>query len=61
MPAQTANIIDFQAYRQSRSKPAHSTSTSATPVSFAMRPVLMWVPYWGFFPVMAVGVAGYDA
>ena len=32
---------------------------ATAPVSFAMQPVLMWVPYWGFVPVMAMGIAGY--
>lgn len=55
MPLQTADIIDFQAYRQSR----RQADTAAAPVSFAMQPVLMWVPFWGFVPVMAMGIPGY--
>ncbi|RUM08824.1 hypothetical protein [Rhizobium chutanense] len=65
MPLQTADVIDFQAYRLSRSKDASDALKAATPVSlpvsFAMQPVLMWVPYWGFVPVMAMGIAGYGA
>lgn len=61
MPVNTADIIDFQAYRQSRSKPVNEAINTAVPVSFAMQPVLMWVPYWGFVPVMAMGVTGYGA
>ncbi|MBX5043798.1 hypothetical protein HJB51_24520 [Rhizobium lentis] len=60
MPVQTADVIDFQAYRQSRSRPADTVKAIA-PVSFAMQPVLMWVPYWGFVPVMTMGIAGYGA
>ncbi|MDK4734313.1 hypothetical protein [Rhizobium sp. CNPSo 3490] len=60
MPVQTADVIDFQAYRQSRSRHADAAKPSA-PVSFAMQPVLMWVPYWGFVPVIAMGIAGYGA
>lgn len=59
MAVQTADVIDFQAYRQSRSKPAPDAFKAVMPVSFAMQPVLMWVPYWGFVPVVAMGVAGY--
>ena len=58
MQLQTADVIDFQAYRQSRSKHADVVQATA-PVSFAMQPVLMWVPYWGFVPVMAMGTPGY--
>ncbi|MBB3299962.1 hypothetical protein CO662_05345 [Rhizobium anhuiense] len=59
MPLQTADVIDFQAYRQSRCKDAADASKALAPASFAMQPVLMWVPYWGFIPVMAMGIAGY--
>ena len=60
MSVQMADVIDFQAYRQARSKHAETVRATA-PVSFAMQPVLMWVPYWGFVPVMAMGIAGYGA
>ncbi|MBB6219396.1 hypothetical protein GGE66_000340 [Rhizobium leguminosarum] len=60
MPVHTADVIDFQAYRQAHSKRAEPVKATA-PVSFAMQPVLMWVPYWGFVPVMAMGIAGYGA
>ncbi|WP_259667480.1 hypothetical protein [Rhizobium lentis] len=40
MPVQTADVIDFQAYRQSRSRPADKVKAIA-PVSFAMQPVMM--------------------
>ncbi len=56
MPVQTADIIDFQAYRQSRSRQTHA---AVSPTSFAMQPMLMWVPYWGFVPVMAMGMPGH--
>jgi hypothetical protein len=59
MPLQTADVIDFQAYRQSRSKGSSDAFKATAAVSFAMQPVLMWVPYWGFVPVMAMGIAGY--
>ncbi|MFB9948464.1 hypothetical protein ACFFP0_06360 [Rhizobium puerariae] len=61
MPAQTAEIIDLQAYRQSRNKPAHDARTTETQASFVMHPVLMWVPFWGIVPVMAMGVAAHGA
>ncbi|EJC72256.1 hypothetical protein Rleg10DRAFT_0662 [Rhizobium leguminosarum bv. trifolii WSM2012] len=61
MPLQTADVIDFQAYRQARSKDGSDALKAAAPVSFAMQPVFMWVPYWGFVPVMATGIAGYGA
>ncbi|PZM15502.1 hypothetical protein [Rhizobium tubonense] len=61
MPAQTADIVDFQAYRQSRSKSANVEHKAAAPVSFSMHPMLMWMPFWGFVPVLAVGVAGYGS
>ncbi|ANM12860.1 MULTISPECIES: hypothetical protein [unclassified Rhizobium] len=59
MPMQTADVIDLQAYRQARSKHAPDAAKVAASVSFAMQPVLMWVPYWGFVPVMAMGIAGH--
>ncbi|ATN37437.1 hypothetical protein ACO34A_27090 (plasmid) [Rhizobium sp. ACO-34A] len=61
MPVQTADIIDLQAFRQSRNKPAPGGQNAAGKASFVMQPVLMWVPFWGFVPVMAMGVAGYGA
>lgn len=59
MSAHTANVIDLQAYRQSRNKLAPDIRGAAGHTSFVMQPVLMFVPFWGFVPVMAVGIAGH--
>jgi hypothetical protein len=60
MPTQTADVIDLQAYRKSRSQ-AHTEGAPriAYMAPFAMQPVFMWVPLWGFMPVMTVGLTGY--
>lgn len=59
MQAQTADIIDLQAFRQSRNKPVPHEQNAVGKASFVMHPVLMWVPFWGFVPVVAMGVAGH--
>lgn len=59
MQAQTADVIDFQAYRQSRIKPHPTERAAVNTASFVMQPVMMFLPFWGFVPVMTMGVAGY--
>ncbi len=54
MPLQTAKVIDLQAYRQSREQ----AERPSVAVSLPMQPMLMWVPYWGFVPFMAMGISG---
>jgi hypothetical protein len=54
MAAQTATVIDLQSYRQSRAKAA-SSPVVAVPHAVPMQPMLVWVPYWGFMPVMMMG------
>ncbi|WP_200953551.1 hypothetical protein [Rhizobium sp. Root483D2] len=54
MAAQTATVIDLQSYRQSRAKAA-SLPAVAVPHAVPMQPMLVWVPYWGFMPVMMMG------
>jgi hypothetical protein len=59
MQVQTAEVIDLQAYRQSRNRtnPVFTEMPQTWP--YAMQPVLMWVPYWGLVPMMVVGTTGY--
>lgn len=60
MSVQTAEIIDFQAYRQARTPVNTAAAKSAVkPVPFAMQPVMMWMPFMGFVPVMMMGSVGY--
>lgn len=59
MQVQTAEVIDLEAYRQSRNKVSHASAEMPQPWQYAMQPVLMWVPYWGLVPMMVVGTTGY--
>lgn len=53
MVAKSAQIVDFQAYRNARLKAAPSAMDSPAAASFqALQPMMMWVPVWTFFPVM---------
>ncbi|WP_162843359.1 hypothetical protein [Pararhizobium polonicum] len=55
MAAHTATVIDLQTYRQSRAKAdAAPVATLARP-AVAMQPMFVWVPFWGFMPVMMMG------
>lgn len=55
MAAQTATVIDLQSYRQSRAKADAAPAVSAARPTVAMQPMFVWVPYWGFMPVMMMG------
>jgi len=54
MAAHTATVIDLQTYRQSRAKADAPVSAAVRP-AVAMQPMFVWVPYWGFMPVMMMG------
>lgn len=54
MAAESAQIVDFQAYREARrSTVAPSFPAQAALQPTGMHPMVMWVPVWTFFPVMA--------
>lgn len=54
MAAESAKIVDFQAYRDARRKaPAPSLPAQAAIQPTGMQPMMMWVPVWTFFPVVA--------
>lgn len=55
MLAESAQIVDFQAYRASRRKADTNYETSNIPQipSGPFQPMVMWVPVWAYFPVMA--------
>ncbi len=61
MPVQTANVVDLQAYRQARVKQNQPSVKVHQPFSYAMQPVLMWSPYWGFVPMMVMGSMSHGA
>ncbi len=53
MPAESAKIVDFQAYREARRK-AVAPTPSPTMTNFnGVQPMMIWVPVWTFFPVVA--------
>lgn len=54
MAAESAKIVDFQAYRNARRKAAEPAAPTPAMMPFnGMQPMMMWVPVWTFFPVMA--------
>lgn len=54
MAAESAKIVDLQAYRETRRKMAEPTPPSPVAIPFnGIQPVMMWVPVWAFVPVMA--------
>jgi hypothetical protein len=59
MPVLKADVVDLQAYRQARAKQRQSSVETTIPVSYSMQPVMMWVPFWGFVPMMMMGATGY--
>ncbi|CAN7653894.1 hypothetical protein [Pararhizobium sp. LjRoot238] len=61
MAVQAANVIDLQTYRQARANQNKPRGEEAKAVSFAMQPVMMWMPYWGFVPMMVMGRASHGA
>jgi hypothetical protein len=52
MSSQSANVIDFQAYRNARAKAAQPEAASP---AWPAQPYFMWVPMWTFVPMMPVG------
>jgi hypothetical protein len=61
MSVQTANVIDLKAYRQARTKQSEPSVATPNRYSYAMQPVMMWMPYWGFVPVMVMGSTSHGA
>lgn len=61
MSLQTADVIDLQAYRRARAKVGMPGVEQRPPFSYAMQPVLMWMPYWGFVPMMMMGSTSHGA
>ncbi|RWX81344.1 hypothetical protein EPK99_03265 [Neorhizobium lilium] len=54
MATDSAEIIDFQAYREARRGGEPSAPPQQAIASFnGLQPMFMWVPVWTFFPVMA--------
>jgi hypothetical protein len=54
MPAENTKIIDFQAYRDARRKAtAPSLPAQAATAPAGLQPMVMWVPVWAYFPVIA--------
>ncbi|MFP5076460.1 hypothetical protein ACLE20_04050 [Rhizobium sp. YIM 134829] len=59
MTSSSANIVDFNAYREARRKTAApQMSAPADTLGMAnflngVPPMMVWVPVWAFFPVMA--------
>ncbi|WP_411032756.1 hypothetical protein [Shinella sp. BYT-45] len=54
MAAESAKIVDFQAYRDARRKASAPPPAPQTAMPLAgMQPMMMWVPVWTFFPVVA--------
>lgn len=55
MAAESAKIVDFQAYREARGKPADPAQPTPAMAPFnSLQPVMVWVPVWTlFFPMMA--------
>lgn len=53
MAAESAKIVDFQAYVNARRKAAEPAAPrpAVTPLN-RMQPMMMWVPVWTFFPVV---------
>lgn len=51
MVAESAQVVDFQAYREARHK-AIAPATVTLP-NGARPMMMMWVPVWTFFPIMA--------
>lgn len=53
MAAESAKIVDFQAYRDARRKPAAPAAAAATGQAFnGLQPMMVWVPVWTFVPMM---------
>ncbi len=51
MAATSAQIVDFQAYRQARRQAATPAATAQSMAAFnAYQPMVMWVPVWAYFP-----------
>lgn len=61
MAVQAANVIDLQSYRQARARQNKPSGEEARAVSFPVQPVMMWVPYWGFVPMMVMGSTSHGA
>lgn len=54
MAAESAKIVDLQAYREARRKAAApSFPVQSAPQPIGMQQMVIWVPVWTFFPVMA--------
>ncbi len=58
MAATSANVVDLKAYRDARAKAAASHAPSTGPAAALaypaqLQPMIIWVPMWTFFPVMA--------
>lgn len=54
MPMSAANVIDLEAYCRARVEQSYQASLPKL-VSYTMQPVMMWLPYWGYVPVMMMG------
>ena len=52
MSSQSANVIDFQAYRNARAKAAQPQPAAP---AWPAQPFVMWVPVWTFVPMVPVG------
>lgn len=53
MAAENAKIVDFQAYRDARRKPAAPVAALPTGQAFSgLQPMMVWVPVWTFVPMM---------
>lgn len=54
MAAESAKIVDFQAYREARRRADAPAPPAPVITPFnGLQPIMMWVPVWTFFPVMA--------
>ena len=61
MSVQTANVIDLNAYRQARARHTQPSTAPSVQRSYSMQPMMMWMPYWGFVPVMMMGSTSHGA
>ncbi|SCX35354.1 hypothetical protein [Agrobacterium rosae] len=61
MPVHTANVIDLTAYRQAQAKENQPSVAKFIPHSYAVQPVMMWMLYWGFVPIMMMGSTSHGA
>lgn len=52
MAAESAKIVDLQAYRNARSKPVSPAHVAEMAPFSGMQPMMVWVPVWTFFPMM---------